>query len=232
MEYDCRMLGIFRTWSSGRFYLRRVVHWRNYEAGYDMAELEPSSRERKTYVLQEYFVPVSKFGEFVPKMAEILGRHQVNVLNVSVRHAIADPGSSLAWARTEVFAFVLYSKQGVHPVDRERVAVWTRELIDAALSLGSAYYLPYQAHATAEQFHRAYPRARDLFELTRRIDPAFRLRNVIWDTYTLRRSSRPRPRPSRARTSTRCTRGRQGRIGSTGSSRTSSICSRRTASIP
>src|SRR6185436_11469517 len=106
-------------------YLRRVVHWRNYEAGYDIGGLEPSSRERTTYVLQEYFVPVAKFGEFVPKMAEILERHDVNVLNISVRHAIADPGSLLAWAREEVFAFVLYYKQGVTPVDRERVGVWT-----------------------------------------------------------------------------------------------------------
>lgn len=32
-------------------YLRRQVHWRNYEAGYDVAELEPPSRQHRTYVL-------------------------------------------------------------------------------------------------------------------------------------------------------------------------------------
>ena len=41
-------------------YLFRKVHWRNYEAGYDVAELEPVSRKHRTYVLQEYFVPVEK----------------------------------------------------------------------------------------------------------------------------------------------------------------------------
>jgi len=164
-------------------YARRRIHWRNFEAGYDVAELEPASRKRTTYVLQEYFVPIARFDEFVPKMAEILQRHRVNVINVSVRHALADPGSLLAWATEEVFAFVLYYKQRTRENARQRVAVWTRELIDAAISCGGRYYLPYQPHGTADQVHRAYPRMRDMFALKRRLDPEFRLRNVLWDKY-------------------------------------------------
>src|SRR5436190_1826964 len=164
-------------------YLRRPVHWRNYEAGYDVAELEPFSRKATTYVLQEYFVPVDRFDEFVPKMAEILQRHRVNMINISVRHALADPGSLLAWARDEVFAFVLYYKQRIRENAKTRVGVWTRELIDAALSCGGTYYLPYQPHATEEQFHKAYPRAKELFALKRKYDPQFRFRNVLWDKY-------------------------------------------------
>ncbi|MGE0499025.1 MAG: FAD-dependent oxidoreductase [Ramlibacter sp.] len=164
-------------------YFFRKVHWRNFEAGYDVAELEPASRKHTTYVLQEYFIPVERFDEFVPKMAEILQRHRVNALNVSVRHAQTDPGTLLAWARGETFAFVLYYKQRTRDSALNRVAVWTRELIDAAIACGGAYYLPYQPHATHEQFHAAYPRARELFALKRRLDPCFRFRNVLWDKY-------------------------------------------------
>ncbi|WP_035053118.1 FAD-binding protein [Andreprevotia chitinilytica] len=164
-------------------YLSKPVHWRNYEAGYDVAELEPPSRKHRTYVLQEYFIPVEKQAEFIPKMAEILQRHRVNVLNISIRHARPDPGSLLAWARSETFAFVLYYKQRTRVNARNRVAVWTRELIDAALEVGGSYYLPYQPHATPEQFHRAYPRAHELFALKRELDPDYRLRNVLWDKY-------------------------------------------------
>jgi FAD/FMN-containing dehydrogenase/SAM-dependent methyltransferase len=164
-------------------YLRKRVHWRNYEAGYDVAELEPPSRQDRTYVLQEYFVPVERLEEFVPRMAEILQRHRVNALNISIRHAAPDPGTCLSWARSETFAFVLYHKQRTRENAKRRVGVWTRELIDAALACAGTYYLPYQPHATAEQFHRAYPRARELFELKKRVDPQFRFRGVLWDQY-------------------------------------------------
>lgn len=164
-------------------YLGHPVHWRNFEAGYDAGELEPGSRNNRTYVLQEYFVPVDRFEDFRARLAEILGRHRVNMVNVSVRHAHPDPGSLLAWARAEVFAFVLYHKQRTRSNARERVAVWTRELIDSVLACGGTYYLPYQLHATAEQFHRAYPRARELFALKRRLDPDYRWRNGLWDKY-------------------------------------------------
>jgi FAD/FMN-containing dehydrogenase/SAM-dependent methyltransferase len=179
-------------------FLRPRVHWRNYEAGYDVAELEPASRVFTTYVLQEYFVPIDRFSEFVPRMAEILRRHRVNALNVSVRHAIADPGALLAWAREECFAFVLYYKQRTRENAKNRVAVWTRELVEAALASGGAYYLPYQIHATPEQFHRAYPRAAEIFALKRRRDPEFRFRNRLWDTYYAPTLEAPPPQAVRA----------------------------------
>ncbi len=52
-----------------------------------------------TFALQEYFVPADKLDEFMPKMTEILKKHDVNALNVSIRHAEKDPGSVMAWAQ-------------------------------------------------------------------------------------------------------------------------------------
>jgi FAD/FMN-containing dehydrogenase/uncharacterized membrane protein YhaH (DUF805 family) len=164
-------------------YARKKIHWRNYEAGYDVRELEPNSRKESTYVLQEYFVPVNRFDEFVEGMRKIFTTHQVNVINVSVRHAKADSGSLLAWAREEVFAFVVYYKQGTQQADQQKVAQWTREMIDWVLTFDGAYYLPYQPHATGKQFHAAYPQAQQLFVLKQKLDPQYRLRNILWDQY-------------------------------------------------
>lgn len=164
-------------------YAFKKIHWRNYEAGYDVMELEPKSRKQSTYVLQEYFIPVDKFDAFAVLMSEIFIRHNVNVINVSIRHARQDSGSLLAWAREEVFAFVVWYKQGTTEADKGKVGVWTRELIDAAIAMNGAYYLPYQPHATSEQFHKAYPHAQQLFDLKKQLDPDFKFRNVIWDTY-------------------------------------------------
>ena len=159
------------------------VTWRNYEASLDTAELEPASRETFTYAIEEYFVPVDRFDDFVPRMRQILGSHNVNTIYVSLRQAQQDPGSLLAWARPEVFAFVVYYKQGTSDSDQKEVGVWTRELIDAALDLGGSYYLPYQLHATEEQFLRAYPRAREFIALKRRLYPGNKFRNQLLDKY-------------------------------------------------
>lgn len=163
-------------------YLRKRVHWKNYEAGYDVMELEPKSKKNSVYVLREYFVPVSKFDEFSALMKEIYRRHRVNVINISIRHSIPDPGSYLAWAKEEVFAFVIYYKQDTREHAKNNVAIWTREMNEAAISLGGTYYLPYQIYETQEQFHRAYPRAKELFELKKKLDPENKFRNQLWNT--------------------------------------------------
>ena len=169
------------------------VEWRNYEASYDVAELEPASRDASTYVLQEYFVPVERFDQFLPKMRAVFHSRHVNVINVSIRHARPDPGTLLAWAPREMFAFVVYYKQGTTAPDRRAVGVWTREMIDSVLSVGGTYYLPYQPWATEAQFQRAYPRAPEFFALKQRLDPTDKFRNTLWDKYYL-----PRLDPSRA----------------------------------
>lgn len=163
---------------------KEMVVWRNYEASYDVVQLEPTTpRMLFTYVLQEYFVPVSRFDEFIPKMRDVFQKHKVNVLNVSIRHALPDPGSYLAWAPEEVFSFVVYYKQGTSESAKAGVKKWTTEMIDAVLSVNGRHYLPYQIHATKDQFHRAYPQARKFFEVKKKLDPTNKFRNKLWDKY-------------------------------------------------
>ncbi len=100
-------------------YKTPLVAKRNYEASYDVKELMPLNRDSKTYVLQEYFIPVEKFDEFMPKMRKILQDRHVNMMNISIRHAMQDPGALMAWAKGEVFAFVMYYKQGTSAEERQ-----------------------------------------------------------------------------------------------------------------
>lgn len=164
-------------------YSKPKVVWRNYEASYDVAELEPLVRYPNTYVLQEYFIPVKNFEKFVPKMKKVFDDFHVNVINVSVRHALPDSGSLMSWAREEVFSFVLYYKQGLQKKNADKVTQWTRALIDEALSLNGTYYLPYQIQASDSQFKRAYPNYKNFFFLKRKIDPSHRFRNKLLDRY-------------------------------------------------
>lgn len=161
----------------------RPVVWRNREASLDADALEPRTRRFSTYLLQEYFIPAENFLGFAALLRRILLAHEVNALNVSIRHSPADPGTLMRWAQRDVFSFVLYYKQRSSRWADADAAGWTRQLIDAALGMGGRYYLPYRLHATKEQFARAYPEAEAFAALKARIDPQRRFRNRLWETY-------------------------------------------------
>lgn len=161
----------------------RPVVWRNREASLDADALEPRTRTFSTYLLQEYFIPAENFLGFADLLRRILLAHEVNALNVSIRHSPADPGTLMRWAPREVFSFVLYYKQRSSRWADADSARWTRQLIDAALGMGGRYYLPYRLHATKAQFARAYPEAEAFAALKAQIDPKRRFRNRLWETY-------------------------------------------------
>jgi FAD/FMN-containing dehydrogenase len=130
--------------------------WRNFEASLDVQSLEPFSRHRTTFVLQEYFIPESRALQFARKLVALLERDSFGVANVSIRHAPADPTSLMSWARDPVFSFVLYLRIPSNESERAKHIVWERELIGIALANEGTYYLPYLLHARADQFSRAY----------------------------------------------------------------------------
>ncbi|PTS95684.1 dehydrogenase, partial [Flavobacterium sp. HMWF030] len=165
------------------YYIPKTVRWRNKEASYDVKELESSSREKTTYVLQEYFIPVENIKSFIPKMSAVFQNNKVNVINVSLRHALPDHESYLSWARKEVFAFVIYYKQGTNQEAKDLVKKWTLEMTDAILSENGTWYLPYQPHATVEQFQKGYPDSNKYFELKNKLDPNQRFTNKLLDKY-------------------------------------------------
>ena len=162
---------------------KRAVVWRNHEASLDAASLEPESRASSTYVLQEYFVPLRHFASFALEMAQTIRRHEAMVLNVSVRHSPADDESLMAWAREDVFSFVVYYKQEVHRQAMEQARLWTHAMVAIALRHGGSYYLPYQRHATQAQFDAAYPQKELFKQVKSTFDPAGRMTNELWKQY-------------------------------------------------
>ena len=162
---------------------RPAVTWRNHEASLDLAALEPRTRAMSTYVLQEYFIPPRHFAGFARAMAASIRQHKAEVVNVSVRHSPGDTVALMPWASEEVFSFVVYFKQRTGAAAQRRIGIWTRDMIDTALAFGGRYYLPYQLHATREQFRRAYPEAPQLRALKRQVDPTGRFSNELWAKY-------------------------------------------------
>src|SRR5690606_3106266 len=105
------------------------------------------------------------------------------VVNVSIRHSPKDEVSLLPWAKEEVFSFVVYYKQRTHSKAQKATRKWTRELIDKALENRGRYYLPYQLHASQNQFDRSYPEAALMRLIKKKYDPNGKFSNEMWDKY-------------------------------------------------
>ena len=148
-----------------------------------LAFLDYHSR-RNTDIIQEYFVPVENFVPFMDRFREILLAGDMNVLSSTVRYVTPDSTPVLAYApRRDAFAIIQMSNVGLSEEAQARTGAVTRELVDAALEYGGTYYLTYQLYPTAEQLHRAYPRAEYAFERKRFYDPEEMFSSKFYEKY-------------------------------------------------
>lgn len=114
-----------------------------------------------TDILQEYFVPVSRFGDMRARLKAIFTQHEVNVLSATVRLVRKeDPAVNLSYCGNEAMACIAVDVSiGIDGTPRRPqagVADWVEQAIGAALDLGGTYYLPYFRFASDQTFGRAY----------------------------------------------------------------------------
>jgi FAD/FMN-containing dehydrogenase len=136
-----------------------------------------------TDILHEYFIPGSRLGEFVTKSRPVFLKHHPELMNITVRNVEEDHDTLMRYATEEVFGLVLLYRQGRDAASEAAMQALTRDLIDVALDCGGRYYLPYRAHATAEQFLAAYPQAPTFFALKRKVDPQGIFQNKFYLDY-------------------------------------------------
>lgn len=147
-------------------------------------ELLDYRSSRDTDIIQEYFVPVENFVPFMDRFREILLAGDMNVLSSTVRYVAPDSTPALAYApRREAFAIIQMSNVELSAEGQARAAAVTRQLVDATIEHGGTYYLTYQLYPTAEQLHRAYPRAGYAFERKRFYDPKETFMSLFYETY-------------------------------------------------
>lgn len=135
-------------------------------------------------VLQEYFIPVDKLGDFIRDMRTILPIHtDPALMNVSIRSVAEDKDTFLRYADEEMFGLVLSLRVGTGTDGDAALAALASDLIDKAIGLGGTFYLPYRLHSTPDQLLRAYPKAPAFFALKRKYDPGEVFQNKFYETY-------------------------------------------------
>jgi FAD/FMN-containing dehydrogenase len=134
-------------------------------------------------ILHESFVPKGQVSAFLDQLRDIIPRHNIDLLNVTVRTVGRDSDTVLRYADRDMFAFVFLFNQPLSEGADAKLEAATREIVDATLALGGSYYLPYRLHATPDQFRRAYPGAALFFEGKVRFDPSELFQNGFSKRY-------------------------------------------------
>lgn len=133
--------------------------------------------------LQEYFIPVARIPEFMNSLRSIANDNNINLLNVTIRYVKAENDILLSYSKADCFSVVLYFNQNLSNKSIESAKKWTRELIDAAISLNGSYYLTYQDFATQEQFEKSYPHYREFITVKNRYDHDHLFDNKFYHQY-------------------------------------------------
>ncbi len=137
-----------------------------------------------TEILHEYFIPQERLTDFLDRIRLLLREQKdVNLLNITVRDVQRDDESLLTYAPSEVFGLVMLFRYRADVEHDDQMRQTTERLIDAALSCGGSYYLPYRPHATLKQFKRAYPASEEFYLLKRKYDPLETFENAFYETF-------------------------------------------------
>lgn len=154
---------------------------RNQEMYDSMDYLE--NRLRDTDILQEYFIPRHRMPEFVDGLHRIVRDNGANLINVTIRIVHKDNVTTLAYAKEDMFAYVLYFNQRFNDRESKILQKTTVDLIDLALGLDGTYYLPYQLFYSPEQLHKAYPSVDRFFAAKKTYDPIGLFTNKFYEKY-------------------------------------------------
>ncbi|RST58048.1 FAD-binding oxidoreductase [Siminovitchia terrae] len=158
-------------WTSRNNVMRPEIKFLDYEGKND------------TDILQEYFVPVDEFPNFIDRLRDILEEEHLNVLNITVRYVPKNDEAFLSYANQDMFALVFLINQGTSKEEIEKTGKTVRKLIDLVLDFDGSYYLPYYHYPSKEQMKEAYPNADLFFEKKREYDSEERFVNQFYEEY-------------------------------------------------
>ncbi len=163
--------------------------WRN-DIMLEPADLFGNRDPKRAEILHEYFIPAEKMSAFVEEIRSVLRKHDVDLMNITVRNVLPDDVTFLSYTRdsrtdasTEVFGLVMLFHLLPDEASDAVMRVFTFEMINAALACNGTFYLPYRLHASAPQLHSAYRQAAEFFRLKRRHDPKEIFTNRFYETY-------------------------------------------------
>ncbi len=137
----------------------------------------------KTEVLQEYFVPIDHFVDYIDDLRAVLETEEFNLINITIRYVEKNEHAVLSYAKDDMFALVLLINQGSSSKEIEKTKKIIQKMIDVAHKHEGSYYLPYFPYPTHHQMRTAYPRTDEFFAMKRKYDRDERFVNLFYEVY-------------------------------------------------
>ncbi|MBW7475565.1 FAD-binding oxidoreductase [Paenibacillus oenotherae] len=134
-------------------------------------------------LLQEYFIPMDQYADFLKDFGPLLKRHKLNLLNITVRYVNQDDEAALSYAREDMFALVCLFRAPLGEKEQARFGEGIRAVVDQVIAHDGTYYLPYAGYPTRAQLHAVYPDAEKFFQLKREYDSDELFYNGFYEQY-------------------------------------------------
>lgn len=124
-----------------------------FESARPLAELSsPLVNVDDTFILQEYFVPCSRFTKWMEKTKDIFlslnSSSEIYLLNCTIRYVLHDNTTVLNYAAAAEgsFAFVLYYRLPRTAKADALLMTYHQRFVLPTIALGGTFYLPYRHH--------------------------------------------------------------------------------------
>lgn len=141
----------------------------------------------KVEVLQEFFVPVGEYGEYMKDLKQFLPANDAEddfkIHNITIRYAAKDKTTSLNYAKEDMLGLVILIQHGLQEDDIENAKKMIQKWTDITLAHGGTYYLPYYPYQTKEQFKESYTNWKDFKDEKLKLDPNEVFVNNFYQNY-------------------------------------------------
>lgn len=142
------------------------------------------SSAKDTDAIQEFFIPIPRFLDFMQEMRAALLDDRTNLLGVTVRYVKASNETALPYApHKAAFAVILYCSELLSQDGRAKADALIATLIRLALNCGGTFYLAYAREMDLSVFREAYPDLDAFFAAKRAFDPENRFTSRFFERY-------------------------------------------------
>ena len=159
-----------------------------YETATPMGNLyNPLISLDRTHVLQEYFIPVKSFPQWMTQLKQFLHNRKfkkITLLNITIRYVKKDDTTFLRYSKENVIAAVFYYRSERHEEADRELRTANNGLTDITLNLNGTIYLPYRHHYSVDQLLKAYPEIVKFFAAKLVYDPAKIFTNMWYEHYS------------------------------------------------